>query len=364
MKKNGLLILALVTVFTATFAQMEPGVPKGRVDTRGLEEYIRIAEQLQKNKKVPEREWKSLFATPLFYLAINKAKFTTASQLKQDITLAYTPGKTLTEADQKTVAYHLKYKAKLPQLKAYANRIKDGHYRKALQKFLYPFIPVRLQHDSLIPPVVITWYPTLEANGLEDMILQDALGTYYADSIATGVLTAHEAVHSLFTAALKRRIKIQLAETDIRYSAMLLLSGVAQEGLADLIDKDILNVPGTPLYDLQQGFMQAQNATFRSTVIGLDSVLQAVAAGKEPGNASAVRAAIMQYAGHIPGREMAKTIQKAGLLRQVIDEAENPFPFFYAYNQAVAKLKSDYPVLSPTAIAVLKGLEEQLIKPL
>ncbi len=358
------LTLAFLIIVASAFAQPIAGAPKGRVDTRGLVEYIRIAEQLQNSKKVSDKEWKSLFATPLFYLAINKAKFATADEIKKNITLAYAPGKKLTEKEKASIAYHLKYKAKLPQLKAYANGIKDEPYRKALQKFLYPFIPARLQHDSLIPPVVITWYPTLEANGLEDMILQDALGTYYADSIATGVLTAHEAVHSLFTAALKRRLKIQLAETDMRYSAVLLLAGIAQEGLADLIDKDILNVQGTPLYDMQQGFMQAQTAAFRSTVMGLDSVLRAVASGKEPGNAGAVRTAVMQYAGHIPGREMAKAIRKAGLLQQVIDETENPFPFFYAYNQAVAKLKSGYPLLSPTAIAVLKGLEEQLIKPL
>jgi len=69
------------------------------------------------------------------------------------------------------------------------------------------------------------------------------------------------------------------------------------------------------------------------------------------------------YAGHQPGRYMGKAIQAAGELSALIQDVENPFAFFYAYQRAAVKLGANYPKLSPTTLAVLAQVEQELIAP-
>ncbi|HEY0055992.1 MAG TPA: DUF5700 domain-containing putative Zn-dependent protease [Pedobacter sp.] len=329
------------------------------INTKGLDYYIKIAETLQSKQQPAQAEWDSLFATP-FYKLYFGAGVTTPEAQKNEMSLVYKE-QTLTSEQQKQYAHHLDYKNNLSKLKSYSASVKDGSVRTELKKYLYPYLPARLQKDELIPTIYYTYYFAEEANGLPDMILQDALLAYKADSYAKGVLSAHEAFHSVTTASLTKRLKISLTDAANPQSVLVnTLSGIAQEGVADLIDKDILTNANSPVSSQFQALMVNEDQLSRNYISRINAALIKYNRNEPLDNQQPVSG----FAGHQPGRFMGKVIQQAGLIEELKVDVENPFLFIYTYNKAASQSNGMYPVLSAEAINFLKAAEQQMIKPL
>ena len=72
---------------------------------------------------------------------------------------------------------------------------------------------------------------------------------------------------------------------------------------------------------------------------------------------------LIKNAGQMPGRVMAKAIQQYGKLNALIPVIENPFNFFYSYNDAAKASGGTLPVFSVASIDYLKQLETFLLVP-
>lgn len=369
MKSLPLASLLLVAALCLTACKKEQddvakqAVTAPGTDTRGLDYYIKIAETFSKQQEAAQADWDSLFVTPYYKLLITDLARSTAEEQKAEMRVVYKQ-QNPSPQQQAQYARHLEYKAYLAKLEAYSASLKDGSIRTALKQYLYPVLPTRLQNDALVPPVVYTYYFAEEANGLEDMILQDALLAYKIDSYAKGILTAHEAFHSVATAALFKRVKVQLPATDARQVLSLALTGIAQEGIADLIDKEALGKAGSPLQGLVQGLLVDEVANSVKYIKALDAELIRLSTQPTISIPAQLRQSISGFAGHQPGRYMGMAIKQAGLLNEVIVDVENPFQFFYTYNKVAAQSPGTYPALSAAAITYLKKVEGELLKPL
>lgn len=333
------------------------------IDTRGLDYYIKIAETLATQQEPPQADWDSLFVTPYYDLLLNTFRASTPEAEKNVLRLIYKQGN-LTPQQQQQYAHQLNYKSSLPQLKAYSASVKDGSIRTLLKPYLYPVLPPRLQNDALVPRIVYTYYFSEEANGLEDKILQDALLAYKVDGYAKGILTAHEAFHSVATGALIKRYKLQLPASDARYILALTLTGIAQEGIADLIDKETLGRPGSPVQALVQGLMVDEVPNSVRYIRALDDELVRLSTQPVIANPQQFRQLVSGFAGHQPGRYMGLAIKQAGLLNEAVADVENPFQFVYTYNKVATRSNGTYPALSAAAITYLKKVEDELLRPL
>jgi hypothetical protein len=368
MKKSAVyLLLALMPLLLASCKKENdvsptPQVTAAGIDTRGLDYYIKIAETLSARQEPAQADWDSLFETPAYKIIIGKG--ITPEVIKADMRPAYTEH-TLTPDQQKRHAHHLLYKNNLSQLKRYSASVKDGSVRTALKQYLHPYLPVRLQKDELIPPIVYTYYLSLEANGAVDMILQDAYLAYLIDNYAKGILTAHEAFHSVVTGAQNRRLKISRSNAEDPQAILFsTLNGISQEGVADLIDKEVLFRTDSPVYDYLKDLTKDEDQKARNYLLKLNEELVKSSANGTLHNPSEFEQTVTGDAGHLPGRFMGKVINQAGILDEVITDVENPFQFIYTYNKAASQSQGGYPVFSEAAIAYLKKVEKELIQPL
>ena len=314
------------------------------IDTRGLDYYINIAEILKKGDKPAPYLWDSLFATPYFNLAINKFNLTTKEKQQKEIELVYSPSSALTKEQEQEFQHHLEYKKNLESLKVFSAALKDGSIRNTIQQYLYPFLPLRLQKEEFILLIIYTYYYSEEANGMEDMILQDALLAWKMDSYKKGLLTAHEAFHSVISKAGTSRTKINLEQVNTKSIVVNILSGIAQEGVADLIDKEEFSQLTSPMYEMVSAMMQDDEKKSQAYIKALDSSIIALPKNAKIKNPRTFSQSVMGFAGHQPGRYMGKIIRDAGLLPELIVDIENPFLFFYTYNIAALKLGTKSPV--------------------
>ncbi len=69
-----------------------------------------------------------------------------------------------------------------------------------VKSILYPFLPKRLQSDELFPALYYMNYGAPEATGYGGIVIHDLLHSYRIDSYKFGLLTAHEAFHSIVAA--------------------------------------------------------------------------------------------------------------------------------------------------------------------
>jgi hypothetical protein len=339
-----------------------PQVTAAGIHTSGLDYYIKIAETLLSKQEPPQADWDSLFASPAYKIIIEKG--ITPEMLKADMRPAYTQ-ETLTAEQQKRHVHHLRYKGNLAQLKSYSASVKDGSIRTALKQHLYPYLPARLQKDELIPPIVYTFYIGLDANGSPQAIFQDAYLSYLVDGYAKGILTAHEAFHSVITGAVNKRLKISRSNTqDPQTILFITLNGISQEGIADLIDKEVLFRTDSPVYDYLKGLTENEDQRARNYLQKLNEELALSNTQGTLHNPSEFNKAVSGDVGHVPGRFMGKVIKQAGLLEEIKPDVENPFNFIYTYNKAAAQFNGTYPILSAEAINFLKKAEPQIIEPL
>ncbi|MBD2767260.1 hypothetical protein IC235_05085 [Hymenobacter sp. BT664] len=361
------LLLAPLLLLTACKkdADVTPSSPSGpdlRVDTKPLDYYIKIAETLSAKQEPSQADWDALLGTFIYDLVIKRG-ISTREEQQDYLRGVYKVPETLTPEQRTFLAYGFEYKSYLPELKAYSASLNDGSLRigQAVKQHLYPMLPLRLQQESLIPPVMYTYFGPGQANGFAEAVIQDALLAYKVDSYARtrGTLTAHEAFHSVTGVAQKRRFK-QLPDTDARVILREALTSIGQEGMADQIDKEILTSPDSRVAGLVPRY---DDNLSKANIRALNAELERLSTDETISDPNQFKRAVLDAAGHQPGQYMGKAIKQANLLGEVVADVDNPFQFFYSYNKAATQLSGDYPVFSTTAINYLKQVEGQVINP-
>ncbi|MEM6320771.1 MAG: DUF5700 domain-containing putative Zn-dependent protease [Bacteroidota bacterium] len=179
-----------------------------------------------------------------------------------------------------------------------------------------------------------------------------------------GNVEAHELHHnfrpdlSYFTARPDSSYyKTEIEKEDrVVYNALML---ALNEGLADMVDKDILLTDDSKWW--RKDAIQAVYMREGETVVKkLNKYLAAAASGVTQ-NPALYDALYLNYKGHIPGYFMARAINDNGRLEEVIEHADNPFIFFLTY-QKVALLDERLPVFDAGVIDYLKNLNAKYLK--
>lgn len=143
-----------------------------------------------------------------------------------------------------------------------------------------------------------------------------------------------------------------------------IINSIAQEGIADLIDKDILLQPGSPLRDIVLASITDELSKSIDMIKKLDTALKnAKQTGSLSINFDAINDVFIKNAGHMPGRVMGKAIQQYGKLSGLLPNIQNPFNFFYAYNEAAKLSGGALPLFSNESIDYLKQVEGYLMLP-
>ncbi|HYK57599.1 MAG TPA: DUF5700 domain-containing putative Zn-dependent protease, partial [Flavisolibacter sp.] len=145
------------------------------------------------------------------------------------------------------------------------------------------------------------------------------------------------------------------------FSLLYFLQNVSEEGVADLIDKPLLQSQGSPVYKEVKQLTENDEALSMQYIKSLDSLLSLAFTSEKVleqfGSFANFANTFGRNGGHIPGRFMGVVINETGLLQKHLIAVENPISFITTYNEAVRKGGKKYPVFSQESIAYLQKLK-------
>jgi hypothetical protein len=223
----------------------------------------------------------------------------------------------------------------------------DLMYRKA-----YEYLPARSR--SRVANLNIC-YEALgnDATSQPEGLFYSLRATFDAREVQPGLLEGHEMHHQLRP----ERPFGPIAADDL--GLLEIMASTQSEGLADLIDKPAtLALPGD-----SHGIRAWGLDTAPAFLHKLDSTVQARAKGSAPATGRYYRRLSNGSNGHVPGLFMARTIQRNGYLKPLIESADDFFAFFYLYQKAAKKDKEHALPFSDATMRYPRALEARYPKP-
>jgi len=348
-----ILVILMIGASKVTYAQAIP--PVSNVDTEPIDLYLKITKQIKyKGTSDPELITK-YFKHPIVSLFTHRPGFDSV-QFVNNLIAVYS-NKPLQKPDQgDDYLLMMKYAQSDAGIRKTIASIKQTNIDASVKQRLKPFYPSSLPIDTIKLQHVYMFVD--EGNGgLPGYVLNSALQTSYLPNKQIDVISAHEAYHTITYAIFLNKFKILFAASpnDTVANNQNLISYmqiVAEEGIADLIDKKIISSSKSPLAEELKRLQENEVSRAQHRVRQLDSLLSD---SSEKLNFLSLDN-IKENGGHIPGRYMAEKIKEANLLQKFIPHTGNPFQFFYLYNEAV-KNEPSIPRFSAQSIALLKALE-------
>lgn len=338
-----------------------------KTDFSSAQEYINVAIQIQSGDSSDLIKWSKLFTTPACQMMISEGAMDTTT-FKSDMLKVYNPVNVENSSLQnESQLYHYQYKKILPELESYLKRLNSTDVVDSVKKLLYPFLPQRIQSIELFPKLYYLFYGHLDATGISGLVLNDLLLSYKIDSFKFGLLTSHEAVHAIVSTAFEQRLAKTVNTNSSEFNLFYLMENINEEGIADLIDKPILEQKNSPVYETVNKLRNNDTMLSIMYIKRLDSLLTISNTSDSLLNKYNSFAALSNQfgrnGGHIPGRFMGLVINEGGKLNSQIQSIEDPTAFFINYNQAANKLdKKNYPLFSNASIAFLKKLKNKMMK--
>jgi hypothetical protein len=257
--------------------------------------------------------------------------------------------------------YHKGYKDNQKQLESYIKRLHELNVVDTVKALLNPFLPLRLQGEALFPTLFYLNYGSADATGFGGVVLIDLLHSYTIDKFKFGLLAAHEAFHSVVSIAFQQKLKKEIDYNAPDFNLLYFLQNVAEEGIADLIDKPLLLQANSPLHRELKQLTAGDESLSIALIKRLDSVLTSANRSdqilRQYSGFAALANAFGKNGGHVPGRFMGMVIKKTGLLQTHIDAVEDPFSFVLTYNEAAKKNSKKYPSFSKESVQYLKKLK-------
>lgn len=338
-----------------------------RIDLSSARAYIDVAIQIESGDSVNAIKWSQLFTTPACQMMIQGGAIDT-STFKSDMLKVYNPGYVEDSSLQdERLSYHYEYKKMLPALERYINKLNSVDVVDSVKKLLYPFLPKRLQTTELFPKFFYLFYGSPDATGMDGFVLNDLLLSYKIDNYKFGLLTSHEAFHAVVSIAFQPKIAGNINNNSPEFNLFSFMENISEEGIADLIDKPILEQKNSPVYETVNTLFKNDTILSIMYIKRIDSLLTISNTSDSLLNKYPSFAVLANQfgknGGHIPGRFMGLVIKEGGTLNAQIQSIENPIAFFLNYHQAANKLKEKkYPLFSDASIAYLKKLQNKMIK--
>lgn len=360
---NYYVLVLLLFIQTATIAQTQ----SRHIDLSAARAYIHLANNIQANNS-ENSQWTELFKTQGFQILIQNRVIDTVDFKKEMIdvfSVGVTGKQSIIKIDSNS--YQFEYKKYLPQLNSYLDKLEKADIVDSVKQLLYPFLPTRLQADSLFPKLYYLYYGP-DATGGFGLVFNDLFLSYKTDSYKFGILAAHEAFHAVLSQALYgNRLKSSIDQNSPTLGILSLLSSVSEEGVADLIDKPILEQKNSPVYKDFIALKTNDTTDAIKYIKQIDSLLtladKSDAIWNKFNSFQQLRDMFGRNGGHVPGRFMGLIIKEGKTLQEHIQSVEDPIFFFLCYNKAVGNINNKkYPLFSNEAISYLKKLRTELYK--
>ena len=326
------------------------------VNTEPIELYLQLANSIKQNGKPDDLILKEYFNNPNVAFFNQRPGFDSLKFVNDLISVNSNRNGLGTAVPDEDCLLMEKYRQNEEAIKRSVSYLKTVDIGRMVRKRLRPVLPVNFHLDRI---TIQYQYLFLEegTGGIPGKVFNSALQTAYLPDDIIDVIAAHEAYHTIAnTIFIEKFGHVSQSPSLSEYEKNLLwyLEIVAEEGIADLIDKPVLAASRTPLQVEYHQLSQNENHRATQKIHLLDSLL-IVRTGK---NEQAFEANILlENGGHIPGRYMAQYI-KNNNFKDYLNYTGNPFQFFFHYNDAVRN-KTGLPILSERAIAYLKEVEQR-----
>jgi hypothetical protein len=255
-------------------------------------------------------------------------------------------------------------KAHEQQLRSYTSQVISPSYLQECIGLAKQYIP-----KNKVKPIPgnMTLYimaMTFDAAVQDSSMYFGLARVYEYDQFRKGSVAGHELQHQM---RMDRELRQKVSPADS--AVFLTIYQINNEGSADLIDKMLLLENPGKIFRGAGTVHRLMDPAAR-TIVLLDSCFRVNAAANAPAspaaNAAAVGTyvtgwhfdAIMNYSsGHLPGLYMADIIQRNGLKDRLIQHDDDPFQFFYLYNEAARKDPGKPPVFSAATMEYLRRLD-------
>lgn len=318
-------------------------------DFTPVEKFYEIADSIRWQGAASAALWTSYFQIPVIQLFRHNPNFDSTEFVK-DVQQIFSSNGKINEAtlnDQQVLL--AQYKKSEKRIKSSIYQMKKEPIKDSIKEMLFPYLKKSLRSDSIIPRQL---YMVLEEGngGLPGYVFNSMLQTAKLNGYKVAAIAAHESYHSIVDAIFNKRFTTFKDLNGFQKRLLYFMEIVAEEGIADLIDKPVLGQKQSPLYTDVKRLSVNEDAFAITNLNKLDSLLNSCLV-KEPDSFDF--RAYSKNGGHIPGRYMTLLIQKAGLLKGVIEQPGNPLAFFEAYLKASQKLDV-YPALSKSALSYLQ----------
>lgn len=356
--------LRLLNIFLLTcIISFSQDINKNKINTSAAQAYFKIAHELEKGGNNENISWQILFKTLPYKMMIDGNAIDTIdfkSKMKQAFSLT---SNNMNTSPLNDINYHHAYKDNQKELEIYIKQLNTGNIVDSVKNLLYPYLPMRLQKPELFPILIYMNYGSAEATGFGGIVINDLLHSYIIDKFKFGLLSAHEAFHSIVSSAFQQKIKKNIGYDDSDFNLLYFLENVSEEGIADLIDKPLLLQTNSPLYNQVKQMTVNDDSLSKTLIYKLDNFLtlanQSEKAFQEFGDFTTLANTFGKNGGHIPGRFMADVIKRAGLLQNHIDTIEDPISFILHYNNATKMTEEKYPFFSNESILYLQKLRNK-----
>ena len=351
-------VTGLVFLIYCSFGQT---TQTSKVNTSAAEAYFKVADAIKSGDGEETTAWQVLFGTPVYQMMIVGRAIDTIA-LKAEMRHVFAPSTSFSQAELSSKElYHKSYKDNRSQLENYITVLHRPGIIDSAKVLLYPFLPVRLQSDSLFPALFYLNYGAPEATGYAGIVINDLFHSFRIDNYKFGLLTAHEAFHSIVSVAFQHALKKNINYNAADFNLLYFLQNVSEEGVADMIDKSLLSKKGSPVYDEVKQLTSNDEILSIQYIKSIDSLLKLSLTSEhvlqQYNGFSDLANSFGKNGGHIPGRFMGTVMQKEKLLPKHIIAIEDPISFILTYNEAAKKNGGKYPVFSKESIEYLQKLK-------
>ncbi|MGJ7032052.1 DUF5700 domain-containing putative Zn-dependent protease [Niabella hirudinis] len=357
-------IWLLLNVPAVCRAQNSTGINQTLKNFDAIDRYFEIADLLTAGKTPPDTIWSGFFTCEANKIPVQRGILDTAA-VKAAMMQVYR-NIPATGLDPDVLSYHKQYRQYLQDLKKHVAYLKSTNISQAIKKYLFPLIPAATRNNSALVPQYYVVYGAEDATAGPGFIVNDVLVSYKIDRFALGVLSAHESYHALTYNPFYKKINQDINPNDNRLIVLNVFVAIAEEGMADLIDKKILFSSGSPLKsewsDIETGYADSARTMIRAwdhllQTLNSDSTIEI-----SYKDIFGEQAPYIKLGGHWPGRYMAEVIQKNGLLKYFLADFRDPLVFMELYNKAAMTDKTKPPVFSKAAVAYFRKIRSYCYK--
>ncbi len=337
-----------------------------KLDFEPLDAYWKMIEPLKRNDSLSLDDWNTFLSLEPNKVYIENQAFDSSylERLRKTIQIVYMPrydsllAVRVAAIDIDPSSFWLTYKVYMykkyeQDLKEYQHNISGSTYLTAIYDNAFKWLPKRLQN---IDTTVTFHFLGIENDAIAGggTIIATLWQIYIQDKLKLGLLGGHEMHHVLRKGITFKNIP------DNEKGIMYLLSGILNEGTADMIDKTY-NIAHDDELPMGTRFKEFELYQADSIVKQIDTSLSIMAKsnGAIYKTEKDYRNLIRWTSGHCPGYYMTEIIVRNGYKKQLLKNIQNPFAFIYLYNRAALKDAKNPPYFSNVSIDYVKHLEQK-----